>query len=82
MMHEPTMKDVFDALLELKAATEGDSVRHDGRIAGFDTLRSDMNRRFDRYDERFDRMDERFDRMDKSCEDLRREVRGQRRRCD
>ena len=64
-MNDYTGADLMAAILDLRDATAAGFARADARLEHeVGSLRSDMNRRFDRVDERFDRVDERFDRMD------------------
>jgi hypothetical protein len=67
---------ILDAILNLHAFTERGLGMLDAKIDGIerdlgakidglgDSLRFEMNKRFDRVDQRFDRVDERFDRLE------------------
>ena len=61
-----TIVDVYDGLMDLKAAVEhGFSLVEERSESRTVKLRETMWRRFDAHDERFDAMDKRFDAMDK-----------------
>jgi hypothetical protein len=72
-MSEPTAKnDILDAIVALHDFTERGlrllrtEFRNElGTVNGrIDSLRFDMNKRFDAVDQRFDAVDQRFDRVD------------------
>src|SRR5476651_260128 len=81
-------RDVLDALLDFKTAAENEFIRIDKRFTEvdrrFDGLVAQMNRRFDahddRFDKRFDAHDKRFEEVNLEISELRREVRGKRKR--
>lgn len=60
--------DILHALLDFKDATEHRFNHVDARLTvhdrRFDSMQSDMDRRFDRVDQRFDAVDRRFDAVD------------------
>ena len=75
-MSDAAANGILDAIIKLHAFTElgfgtldrkidALDARLDAKIdAKVESLRYDMNKRFDLVDERFDRVDERFDRLE------------------
>jgi len=56
-----TLADVYDGLMELKAAVEHGYAKHEVRFAKLDDY---LERRFSSIDTRFDEIDQRFKEMD------------------
>jgi hypothetical protein len=81
---ERATRDILDALLDFKTATENEFVRVDARFTEVDerftSLTDHMNRRFDKHDIRFGDVDRQLTDVKADIGELRREVRGKRKR--
>ncbi len=71
-MDEYTLRDVMEAVFQVRDAAAISTTRLEATIDAFDTklgaeigaLRSEMHRRFDRVDQRFDRVETRLDTLE------------------
>jgi hypothetical protein len=85
-MEQPTTREILDVLLQFKSATENAFIRIDGRFAANDQRFAAIDQRFTAIDRRFEVMQadmtRRFDSVDLRLDELRREVRGKRKRDD